>query len=157
MRDLPRNFAVYRGRDTLFTLLGVAGLFGLLYLFQKTETEYTIHVLTLAGLFVTLAVSYNLINGVAAPPSEKNIIDVANDYFRMSLLNTTIHPTTKSAYDLEPEIDGAPRPNPDGSTNPGTATLTIYAVEDDLPSTLVAVDTFVLLSIEDASDGGVGG
>ena len=103
MRDLPRNFAVYRGRDTLFTLLGVAGLFGLLYLFQKTETEYTIHVLTLAGLFVTLAVSYNLINGVAGQLSLEPNAFIAIGAYTTALL--TLSPAEKAqSFILEPII-----------------------------------------------------
>lgn len=106
---------------------------------------------------LTAGEASDLIGGVAAPPAGAEIVDGAGGYFWLSLINTTINPGATSAYDLDPVTNGVARPYPAGSTNPGTATLTIYAVEDDLPTTLVAVDSMVVLSIEDASDGIVGG
>jgi hypothetical protein len=106
---------------------------------------------------LTPAEASDLINGVAAPPAGAEIVDGAGGYFWLSLINTTINPGATSAYDLAPDVDGVLRPYPANSADPGTATLTIYALEDDLPTTLVAVDTMVVVSISDANDGYFGG
>jgi len=106
---------------------------------------------------LTTAEANDLINGVAAPPAGREIVDGATGYFWMSLLNTTINSTTSSAYDLTAQANGAPRPYPANSSDPGTATLTVYAVETDLPTTLVAVGSFVAVSWMDQPDGLIGG
>jgi len=72
-------------------------------------------------------------------------------------LNTSINNTTTSAYDLVTSTSGATRPYPADTSDPGTATLTVYAVESDLPTSLVAVGSFYALSKSDEPDGLVGG
>lgn len=94
------------------------------------------------------------VNGVG-PGAAKDIVKGASGYFWMSLLNTTINNTTSSAYDLTPAANGAARPYPANSADPGTATLMLYAVEDDLPTTSAAVSApapLVVLSMSDEDD-----
>lgn len=96
----------------------------------------------------------NLINGTLVPAANQEVVLGASGYFWASLVNTTINGAGKSAYDMTPEVDGAPRLYPANSADPGTATLTIYAIEDDLPTTLVAVGSFTAVSMSDKADGG---
>ncbi|MHC1743519.1 MAG: branched-chain amino acid ABC transporter permease [Syntrophobacteraceae bacterium] len=51
-------------RDLLLSVLGIVALFGVLYLFQVFGTDYQIRILNNMAIFITLAVSYNLVNGI---------------------------------------------------------------------------------------------
>ncbi len=53
-----------RRRDTLLTIAGCLAFSGLLWFTENHAGGYVVHMLALTGLFVVLAVSYNLINGV---------------------------------------------------------------------------------------------
>lgn len=99
----------------------------------------------------------NLINGTYTPAANQEVVLGGSGYFWASLVNSTINPAAKSAYDMTAEVDGSPRPYPANSSDPGTATLTVYAIEDDLPTTLVAVGSFTAISVSDANDGGLEG
>jgi branched-chain amino acid transport system permease protein len=52
-----------RKRDLLLTFSGLLLLFGVLYLFNRFGSDYQIRILNNMGIFIILAVSYNLING----------------------------------------------------------------------------------------------
>jgi hypothetical protein len=99
----------------------------------------------------------DLINGAYTPTAAQEVVLGATGYFWASLVNSTINPAAKSAYDMTAEVDGTARAAyPAGSADPGTATLTVYAVESDLPTTLVAVGSFTATSVQgnDASASG---
>jgi len=99
----------------------------------------------------------DLINGAYTPAANQEVVLGASGYFWASLVNSSINPAAKSAYDMTAEVDGTARANyPAGSSDPGTATLTIYALETDLPTTLVAVGSFTAVSISNGNDGGSG-
>ncbi len=51
-------------RDQLLSVLGILVLFSVLYLFQLFGTDYQIRILNNMAIFITLAVSYNLVNGI---------------------------------------------------------------------------------------------
>jgi len=48
----------------LFSLAGVALLFGVLYLFDRHGSLYQVRILNNMAIFIILAVSYNLVNGI---------------------------------------------------------------------------------------------
>jgi len=52
------------GRDNAFTLFSVLLLLTVLFSFSRFGSEYQIRILSLVGIFISLAVSYNLVNGV---------------------------------------------------------------------------------------------
>ena len=52
------------GRNNAFTLLSLLILVTVLFLSSRFGSEYQIRILTLVGIFISLAVSYNLVNGV---------------------------------------------------------------------------------------------
>jgi branched-chain amino acid transport system permease protein len=51
-------------RNLVLNALSLAALFSVLYLFKRYGTEYQVRILNNMGVFITLAVSYNLVNGV---------------------------------------------------------------------------------------------
>jgi len=99
----------------------------------------------------------NLINGTLVPAANQEVVRGGSGYFWASLVNSTINPAAKSAYDMTAQVDGTARAAyPANSADPGTATLTVYAVENDLPTTLVAVGSFTAVSLSNAADGSAG-
>ena len=92
-----------RGRDTLLTVAACLAFSGLLWLVENHASGYVVHMLTLSGLFVVLAVSYNLINGVTGQLSLEPNAFVACGAYVTALL--TISPMEKEAtFILEPLI-----------------------------------------------------
>lgn len=92
-----------RGRDTLLTVAACVAFSGLLWLTENHASGYVVHMLTLAGLFVVLAVSYNLINGVTGQFSLEPNAFVACGAYVTALL--TLSPMEKEAtFILEPLI-----------------------------------------------------
>lgn len=92
-----------RRRDTWLTLAACALGGGLLWLAENHAGGYVVHMLTLSGLFVVLAVSYNLINGVTGQFSLEPNAFVACGAYVTALL--TISPLEKEAsFILEPLI-----------------------------------------------------
>lgn len=61
MSDRSSREWIYR----LCTYISILCLFGLIFLVKNYADEYQIRILNVSAIFVTLAVSYNLINGVA--------------------------------------------------------------------------------------------
>jgi branched-chain amino acid transport system permease protein len=55
---------MHKTRDQILTVLSVVGLFALLYWAKENASEYDIRLLNNSAIFITLAVSYNLINGI---------------------------------------------------------------------------------------------
>ncbi|QCQ21014.1 branched-chain amino acid ABC transporter permease [Desulfoglaeba alkanexedens] len=51
-------------RNLVLNALSLAALFSVLYLFKRYGTEYQVRILNNMGIFITMAVSYNLVNGV---------------------------------------------------------------------------------------------
>ncbi len=51
-------------RDLVLNTVGVFALFGTLMLFDRFGTDYQIRILNNMAIFITLAVSYNLVNGI---------------------------------------------------------------------------------------------
>jgi len=100
--SLPAR-SLTRRRDTRLTLLAVAGFAGLLWLLEGWADGYVVHMTTLAGLFVVLAVSYNLINGVTGQFSLEPNAFVACGAYVTALL--TLSPAEKAAsFILEPLV-----------------------------------------------------
>ena len=50
--------------ENYLSLLSLLALLGVLVLFDRYGSNYQIRILNLMGIFISLAVSYNLINGV---------------------------------------------------------------------------------------------
>ncbi len=92
-----------RRRDTGLTLLATLLFAGLLWLLDRYGGDYLVHMATLAGLFAVLAVSYNLINGVAGQFSLEPNAFVACGAYVTALL--TLSPMEKEmSFILEPLI-----------------------------------------------------
>ncbi|MGD9503423.1 MAG: branched-chain amino acid ABC transporter permease [Syntrophobacteraceae bacterium] len=53
-----------KNRNLILNILGIAALFGVLRLFEAYGSEYQVRILDNMGVFITLAVSYNLVVGV---------------------------------------------------------------------------------------------
>lgn len=51
-------------RNLLLNGVALAALFGVLFLFQRYGTDYQVRILNNMAIFITLAVSYNLVNGI---------------------------------------------------------------------------------------------
>ena len=51
-------------RNLILNVLAVAALFGVLLAFDRFGTDYQIRILNNMAIFITLAVSYNLVNGI---------------------------------------------------------------------------------------------
>lgn len=92
-----------RTRDTLLTVAACVAFSGVLWFTENHAGGYVVHMLTLAGLFVVLAVSYNLINGVTGQFSLEPNAFVACGAYVTALL--TLSPMEKEAsFILEPLI-----------------------------------------------------
>jgi branched-chain amino acid transport system permease protein len=63
MKWLKGRIMAKRKRDLFLTLAGLLVLFGVLLLFGKFGSNYQIRILNNMAIFITLAVSYNLVNG----------------------------------------------------------------------------------------------
>lgn len=97
----PRSLS--RRRDVALTLLaGLAGA-AALWLVERHGQPFVVHMLTLAAIYATLAVSYNLINGVAGQFSLEPNAFVACGAYVTALLTMT--PDEKAmTFILEPLI-----------------------------------------------------
>jgi branched-chain amino acid transport system permease protein len=92
-----------RGRDTGLTVLAGLVFAALLWLIDNSGDDYLVHMTTLAGLFVVLAASYNLINGVTGQFSLEPNAFVACGAYVTALL--TLSPAEKElSFILEPLI-----------------------------------------------------
>lgn len=90
-------------RDRLLSLAGVAGLFAFLYWAQGNVTEYQARLLNNCAIFITLAVSYNLINGICGQFSLEPNAFVAIGAYTSALL--TMSPAEKQlTFIIEPLI-----------------------------------------------------
>lgn len=100
--DLPPAWQT-KQRDTLLTAAGGLGVAVLLWLAQEHAGGYVVHMLTVAAIYATLAVSYNLINGVTGQFSLEPNAFVACGAYVTALL--TLSPDEKAAsFILEPLI-----------------------------------------------------
>ncbi|RJX35520.1 MAG: branched-chain amino acid ABC transporter permease [Desulfarculus sp.] len=92
-----------RRRDTRLTILASLAAAGGLWLLQAFAGGYVVHMTCVAALFAVLAVSYNLINGVAGQFSLEPNAFVACGAYVTALL--TLSPAEKAAsFILEPII-----------------------------------------------------
>ncbi|MCB2189242.1 MAG: branched-chain amino acid ABC transporter permease [Deltaproteobacteria bacterium] len=92
-----------RRRDSFLTILGGLTVALALWGFQTHTSGYVVHMLTVAGLYAVLAVSYNLINGVTGQLSLEPNAFVACGAYVTALL--TLSPAEKAAsFILEPLI-----------------------------------------------------
>ena len=99
---LPRRSAT-RGRDNMLTVGFCLAVAGVLYWLDGHGDPYLVHMLTMAALFATLAVSYNLINGVTGQLSLEPNAFVACGAYVTALL--TLSPQEKMAsFILEPLV-----------------------------------------------------
>jgi branched-chain amino acid transport system permease protein len=90
-------------RNNAFTLLSVLALVTLLSLANRFGSEYQIRILNLVGVFISLAVSYNLVNGVTGQFSLAPNAFIALGAYTAALLTMT--PVEKGAsFILEPLI-----------------------------------------------------
>ncbi len=90
-------------RDTIFTLLSVPVLLAVLFFFSRYSSEYQIRILSLVGIFISLAVSYNLINGVTGQFSLAPNAFIALGAYTAALL--TMAPEEKRiSFIIEPLI-----------------------------------------------------
>ena len=97
------HFGRHRSRDQLLTGLSVLGLFALLYWAQEGASEYHIRLLNNCAIFITLAASYNLINGVCGQFSLAPNAFVAIGAYTSALL--TMSPAEKQlSFMIEPLI-----------------------------------------------------
>lgn len=90
-------------RDRILSFIGLVMLFTLLWLADMYASAYHIRILNLCGIFITLAVSYNLINGVTGQFSLEPNAFVAIGAYTTSLL--TLFPAEKQmSFIIEPLI-----------------------------------------------------
>ncbi len=90
-------------RDRILTGLSIIGLFLFLYWAKGNATEYQIRLLNNAAIFITLAVSYNLINGICGQFSLEPNAFVAIGAYTSALL--TMSPAEKQvSFIIEPII-----------------------------------------------------
>ncbi len=90
-------------RDQLLTGLSIIGLFSFLYWAEGNVTEYQIRLLNNTAIFITLAVSYNLINGICGQFSLEPNAFVAIGAYTSALL--TMSPAEKQlSFIIEPII-----------------------------------------------------
>jgi branched-chain amino acid transport system permease protein len=100
-RDLP--FVDANPRDTLLSALALGAMATVLLAFAEWSSGYTIHLLTKAGIYVTIAISYNLINGVTGQFSLEPNAFVAIGAYTTALL--TLSPAEKAqSFIIEPII-----------------------------------------------------
>ncbi|MBW2203378.1 MAG: branched-chain amino acid ABC transporter permease [Deltaproteobacteria bacterium] len=76
-------------RDRWLTYLSVLVLLGILLLAQEYADEYQVRILNMVAIYITLAVSYNLINGVTGQFSLEPNAFVALGAYTASLLTLT--------------------------------------------------------------------
>jgi branched-chain amino acid transport system permease protein len=99
LTEIPKH----QKRDRILTALSFIGLFGFLYWAEGFATEYQIRLLNNCAIFITLAVSYNLINGVCGQFSLEPNAFVAIGAYTSALL--TMSPTEKQiTFIIEPLI-----------------------------------------------------
>lgn len=90
-------------RDQLLTGLSIIGLFLFLYWAKGNTSEYQIRLLNNTAIFITLAVSYNLINGICGQFSLEPNAFVAIGAYTSALL--TMSPAEKQvSFIIEPII-----------------------------------------------------
>ncbi|MBW1979868.1 MAG: branched-chain amino acid ABC transporter permease [Deltaproteobacteria bacterium] len=90
-------------RNQLLTLAAVALLFTLLYLASRYLSDYQVRILNNTAIFVVLAVSYNLINGITGQFSLEPNAFVAIGAYTSALL--TLSPAEKQlSFIIEPII-----------------------------------------------------
>jgi branched-chain amino acid transport system permease protein len=90
-------------RDQILTGLSIIGLFAFLYWAEGNATEYQIRLLNNCAIFITLAVSYNLINGICGQFSLEPNAFVAIGAYTSALL--TMSPVEKQvSFIIEPLI-----------------------------------------------------
>jgi branched-chain amino acid transport system permease protein len=90
-------------RDQILTSLSIVGLFAFLYWAKENATEYQIRLLNNCAIFITLAVSYNLINGICGQFSLEPNAFVAIGAYTSALL--TMSPAEKQvSFIIEPLI-----------------------------------------------------
>jgi branched-chain amino acid transport system permease protein len=93
----------HRIRNQLLTLASIGVLFFLLHLASQYVSEYQIRILNNAAIFTTLAVSYNLINGITGQFSLEPNAFVAIGAYTSALL--TLSPAEKElSFIIEPII-----------------------------------------------------
>ncbi|HYA03139.1 MAG TPA: branched-chain amino acid ABC transporter permease [Syntrophobacteria bacterium] len=93
----------HRIRNELLTLAGAGVLFFLLYLSTQYVSDYQIRLLNNAAIFITLAVTYNLINGITGQFSLEPNAFVAIGAYTSALL--TLSPAEKEiSFIIEPII-----------------------------------------------------
>jgi len=76
-------------RDRRLTYLSVLVFFGILLLAQEYADEYQVRILNMVAIYITLAVSYNLINGVTGQFSLEPNAFVALGAYTAALLTLT--------------------------------------------------------------------
>jgi branched-chain amino acid transport system permease protein len=90
-------------RDRLLSLAAVAGLFAFLYWVRGNGSEYHVRLLNNCAIFITLAASYNLINGICGQFSLEPNAFVAIGAYTSALL--TMAPAEKQlTFIIEPLI-----------------------------------------------------
>jgi branched-chain amino acid transport system permease protein len=93
----------HRIRNQLLTVASVGALFFLLHLSSQYVSDYQIRILNNAAVFITLAVSYNLINGITGQFSLEPNAFVAIGAYTSALL--TLSPAEKElSFIIEPII-----------------------------------------------------
>ncbi len=90
-------------RDNLFTLLSMLALVTVLFFFNRFGSEYQIRILNLVGIFISLAVSYNLVNGVTGQFSLAPNAFIALGAYTAALLTMTPE-EKKISFIIEPLI-----------------------------------------------------
>ena len=92
-----------RTRNQVLTGLSILGLFAFLYWAQGNASEYHVRLLNNCAIFITLAVSYNLINGICGQFSLAPNAFVAIGAYASALL--TMSPAEKQlSFMIEPLI-----------------------------------------------------
>ncbi len=92
-----------RFHDRILTGLSILGLFAFLYWAQGNASEYHVRLLNNCAIFITLAVSYNLINGICGQFSLAPNAFVAIGAYASALL--TMSPAEKQlSFMIEPLI-----------------------------------------------------
>jgi branched-chain amino acid transport system permease protein len=94
---------MHKTRDQILTGLSILGLFAFLYWAEGHASEYHVRLLNNCAIFITLAVSYNLINGICGQFSLEPNAFVAIGAYTSALL--TMSPAEKQiTFIIEPLI-----------------------------------------------------
>jgi len=97
------HFLVYRTRDRILTVMSLVVLFVFIYWAETNATEYQIRLLNNCAIFIILAVSYNLINGICGQFSLEPNAFIAIGAYTSALL--TMGPHEKQiSYIIEPLV-----------------------------------------------------